>query len=166
MNINIKHILALVFAIVISIMLLFMATGCHNAKFHLDKFYKKGGVITCDTIYVSKTDTLVVKGKDGKDSLVYITTQVPCNCPEATVETKWQTRWQTRFDNKRFKDSLKIMARMYDDSLDAAVRINKQDNKADAKKTKYKERSGFPWWMLFLSIILVVGLLIIKQFRK
>ena len=140
--------------------------SCHNAKYHLDKFYSKGGVITCDTIYVSKTDTLVVKGKDGKDSLVYITTQVPCNCPEATVETKWQTRWQTRFDNKRFKDSLKIMARMYDDSLDAVVKINKQDNKADTKKTKYEKRSGFPWWMLFLSIILVVSLLIIKQFKR
>ena len=44
-----------------------------------------------------------IKGKDGKDSLIYVTTQVPCNCPEATVETRWQTRWQTRFDNKRFK---------------------------------------------------------------
>ena len=155
---------SLLYSVVLVIMTLL--TSCHNAKFHLDKFYKKGGVITCDTIYVEKTDTLVLKGKDGKDSLIYITTQVPCNCPEATVQTKWQTRWQTRFDNKRFKDSLKIMARMYDDSLSAAVKINKQDNKADTKKTKYTERSGFPWWMLFLAVILIAILFIIKQFKR
>jgi len=146
------------------IVLIMMAllTSCHDAKYHLDKFYKKGGVITCDTIYVSKTDTLVVKGKDGKDSLVYITKQVPCNCPQATVET----RWKTRFDNKRFADSMKIMARMYDDSLAAAVKINKQDNKAETKQVKYKERAGFPWWMLFLSLILITILFIIKQFKR
>jgi hypothetical protein len=153
----------------ISVILMIMTAllmSCHSAKYHLDKFYKKGGVITCDTIYVSKTDTLVVKGKDGKDSLIYITTQVPCNCPQATVETKWQTRWETRFDNKRFKDSMKIMARMYDDSLAAAVKINKQDNKAETKQVKYKEKDSFPWWMLFLSLILLVSFFIIKQFKR
>jgi hypothetical protein len=154
------------FVLLTLLSLLAIVSSCHNAKYHLDKFYSKGGKITCDTIYVEKTDTIVVKGKDGKDSLIYITSQVPCNCPEATVETRWQTRWQTRFDNKRFKDSLKIMARMYNDSLSAAVKINKQNTKAETKKTKYTERSGFPWWMLFLSIILVAILLIIKQFRK
>jgi hypothetical protein len=136
--------------------------SCHDAKYHLDKFYSKGGKITCDTIYVEKIDTLVVKGKDGKDSLVYITTQVPCNCPQATVET----RWKTRFDNKRFADSMKYMARMYDDSLKAATKQNKQDNKAETKQTKYKERAGFPWWMLFLSLILLITLFIIKQFKR
>lgn len=136
--------------------------SCHDAKYHLDKFYSKGGKITCDTIYVEKIDTLVVKGKDGKDSLVYITTQVPCNCPQATVET----RWKTRFDNKRFADSMKYMARMYNDSLKAATKQNKQNNKAEIKQTKYKERAGFPWWMLFLSLILLITFFIIKQFKK
>jgi hypothetical protein len=149
----------LIFILSISITFL---TSCHNAKYHLDKFYSKGGKITCDTIYVSKTDTLVAKGKDGKDSLIYITTQIPCNCPQATVET----RWQTRFDNKRFKDSLKIMARMYDDSLAAAIKINKQDNKAQTKQIKYKEKDSFPWWMLFLSLILLISFFIIKQFKR
>ena len=146
----------------IALIMMALLTSCHDAKYHLDKFYKKGGVITCDTIYVEKIDTLVVKGKDGKDSLVYITTQVPCNCPQATVET----RWKTRFDNKRFADSMKYMARMYDDSLKAATKQNKQNNKAETKQTKYKERAGFPWWMLFLSLILITLLFIIKQFRR
>ena len=136
--------------------------SCHDAKYHLDKFYLKGGVITCDTIYVEKTDTLVVKGKDGKDSLIYITKQVPCNCPQATVET----RWKTRFDNKRFADSMKVIAKMYDDSLSAAINMNKQDNKAATKQVKYVEKDTFPWWMLFVSIFLVCGLFIIKQFKR
>jgi hypothetical protein len=153
------------FKISVVFLLLSIAVGCSDARQAqngLKKFYKNGGVITCDTIYVSKTDTLVVKGKDGRDSLIYITKQVPCNCPQATVET----RWQTRFDNKRFKDSMKIMARMYDDSLAAAVKINKQDNKAETKQVKYKEKDSFPWWMLFLSLILLVSFFIIKQFKK
>lgn len=144
------------------ITLIAFLTSCHDAKYHLDKFYSKGGKITCDTIYVEKIDTLVVKGKDGKDSLVYITTQVPCNCPQATVET----RWKTRFDNKRFADSMKYMARMYDDSLKAATKQNKQNNKAETKQIKYKERAGFPWWMLFLSLILLITFFIIKQFKR
>lgn len=144
------------------ITLITILVSCHDAKYHLDKFYSKGGKITCDTIYVEKIDTLVVKGKDGKDSLVYITTQVPCNCPQATVET----RWKTRFDNKRFADSMKYMARMYDDSLKAATKQNKQDNKAETKQIKYKERAGFPWWMLFLSLILLITFFIIKQFKR
>ena len=144
------------------ITLITILVSCHDAKYHLDKFYSKGGKITCDTIYISKIDTLVVKGKDGKDSLVYITTQVPCNCPQATVET----RWKTRFDNKRFADSMKYMARMYDDSLKAATKQNKQNNKAETKQIKYKERAGFPWWMLFLSLILLITFFIIKQFKR
>jgi hypothetical protein len=146
--------------IVLIMMALLMS--CHDAKYHLDKFYSKGGKITCDTIYVEKIDTLVVKGKDGKDSLVYITKQVPCNCPQATVET----RWKTRFDNKRFADSMKYMARMYEDSLKAATKQNKQNNKAETKQIKYKERTGFPWWMLFLSLILLITFFIIKQFKR
>lgn len=150
----------LVYISVITLITLLMS--CHDAKYHLDKFYSKGGKITCDTIYVEKIDTLVVKGKDGKDSLVYITTQVPCNCPQAIVET----RWKTRFDNKRFADSMEVIADMYADSLKAATKQNKQNKKSETTQIKYKERSGFPWWMLFLSLILILTLFIIKQFKR
>jgi hypothetical protein len=171
MNIDIRHIITLIFATIISIALLFIVSGCHDAKFHLDKFYKKGGVITCDTIYVKKTDTLTIKGVDGKDSLIYITTTVPCNCPEATVKT----RWSVRFDNKRFKDSLKIVSGMYSDSLKAAIKNNKIDSKEEEKtnRTKIKEENrNYPWWMVFLSVmgtifivIILTKVLIPKPFR-
>jgi len=149
-------------SVYIVLTLLIVLMSCHDAKYHLDKFYSKGGKITCDTMYVEKIDTLLVKGKDGKDSLIYITKQVPCNCPEATVET----RWKTRFDNKRFADSMKIIAKMYDDSLSAAIKMNKQDNKAQTTQIKYKENAGFPWWLLFVSLILITILFIIKQFKR
>jgi hypothetical protein len=156
MNIDVRHIITLIFATIISIVLLFMVSSCHDAKFHLDKFYKKGGVITCDTIYVKKTDTLTIKGVDGKDSLIYITTTVPCNCPEATVKT----RWSVRFDNKRFKDSLKIISGMYSDSLDVVVKNNKIDSKVE-KVIARQENKKQPWWITFLSVMGAIFIIII-----
>ena len=136
--------------------MLYVLSGCHDAKYHLDKFYTKGGVITCDTIYVPKIDTIHTKGVDGKDSLIYVVKNVPCNCPKATVET----RWMTRFDNKRFKDSLKIVSRMYSDSLKAVVKNNKIDSKVEKVIVK-QENKQQPWWITFLSVMGVIFIIII-----
>ena len=130
--------------------------SCHNAKYHLDKFYDKGGVITCDTTYVSITDTVYVKGADGKDSLVYIVKNIPAICPKATVET----RWMVRFDNKRFKDSLKIVSNMYADSLKSAIKNNKIDAKTSRVQIK-EENRNYPWWMVFLSVMGAIFICII-----
>jgi hypothetical protein len=171
MKIDIRYILALLTAIIASGFIMFAFISC-SSQYHLDKFYDKGGKITCDTIYVTKTDTLKVKGADGKDSLIYITTSVPCNCPEATVET----RWKTRFDNKRFRDSLKVISKMYRDSLKFAVKENKTNQKfatkqhKQAQKTKRtqfrQENKSFPWLWFFIAISLVSTFFIIKQFKK
>jgi len=130
--------------------------SCHNAKYHLDKFYDKGGVITCDTTYVNTTDTLHVKGVDGKDSLVYIVKNTPAICPKATIET----RWMVRFDNKRFNDSLKIVSNMYSDSLKSAIKNNKIDAKTNRVQIKEENRS-YPWWMVFLSVMGAIFICII-----
>jgi hypothetical protein len=170
MNLDIRYILILLITFIISGFLLFSLNSC-GPQYHLEKFYNKGGKITCDTVYVTKIDTLRIKGKDGKDSLIYITTTVPCNCPEATVET----RWRTRFDNKRFNDSLKIMAKMYKDSLKYAAkenRVNKKFGSKEFKQTQKTERTqlrqeneSFPWLWFFIAIILITILLIIKHFK-
>lgn len=143
-----------------SIIVLLLASvvlhSCHNAKYHLDKFYDKGGVITCDTTYVNTTDTVYVKGADGKDSLVYIVKNTPSICPKATIET----RWMVRFDNKRFKDSLNIMADMYSDSLKAVVKDNKIKAKTSRVQIKEESRS-YPWWMVFLSVMGAIFICII-----
>lgn len=156
MNIDIRHIITLFFATLISIVMLYMLSGCHDAKYHLDKFYTKGGVITCDTIYVPKIDTIHTKGVDGKDSLIYIVKNVPCNCPKATIET----RWMARFDNRRFKDSLKIVSGMYSDSLKAAIKNNKIDSKVEKVISK-QENKQLPWWITFLSVMGVIFIIII-----
>jgi len=171
MKIDIRYILALLTAIIASGFIMFAFISC-SPQYHLDKFYDKGGKITCDTIYVTKTDTLKVKGADGKDSLIYITTSVPCNCPEATVET----RWKTRFDNRRFKDSLKVISKMYHDSLKFAVKENKTNQKfatkqhKQAQKTKRtqfrQENKSFPWLWFFIAMSLISTFFIIKQFKK
>ena len=132
--------------------------SCHNAKYHLDKFYAKGGIITCDTTYIKNTDTTYIKGVDGKDSLVYIIKNIPC--PKASVET----RWMTRFDNRRFKDSLKIVSGMYSDSLKAAIKNNKIDSNQEGKtnRTQIKEENrNYPWWIVFLSVIGTIFIVII-----
>lgn len=171
MNIDVRHILALLISIILSGFISFYFMSC-TPTYHLQKFQDKGGKITCDTIYITKTDTLKVKGKDGKDSLIYITTTIPCNCPEVTVET----RWKTRFDNKRFKDSLKVMSRMYRDSLKYVTKQNRTNQKFQTKqnrtnqKTKRtqlrQENKSFPWLWLFIAISLVSTFFIIKQFKK
>jgi len=165
MQFDVRHIITLFFVTLISIVMLYILSGCNNAKYHLDKFYVKGGVITCDTTYIKNTDTLYIKGVDGKDSLVYIIKNTPC--PKATVET----RWMTRFDNKRFKDSLKIMAGMYSDSLRAAIKNNRIDSREEkiknaqeekTNRTKIKEENrNYPWWIVFLSVMGTIFIVII-----
>jgi hypothetical protein len=39
MNIDVRHIITLFFATLISIAMMYMLSGCHSAKYHLDKFY-------------------------------------------------------------------------------------------------------------------------------
>ena len=165
MQFDVRHIITLFFATLISIVMLYMLSGCHNAKYHLDKFYAKGGVITCDTTYIKNTDTIYIKGVDGKDSLVYIIKNTPC--PRATVET----RWMTRFDNKRFKDSLKIVSGMYSDSLKAAIKNNRIDSREEKTKNTQEEKTNrtqikeenrnYPWWMVFLSVMGTIFIVII-----
>jgi hypothetical protein len=65
---------------------------------------------------------------------------------------------------------LEKMMKLQNDSLSkqlkALVKTNKQDNKAETKQVKYKEKDSFPWWMLFLSLILLISFFIIKQFKR
>jgi hypothetical protein len=171
MNIDIRHILILFITLIFSGFLMFYLTSC-SPEYHFNKFKDKGGKITCDTVYVSKTDTLKIKGINGKDSIIYITTTTPCNCPEVTI----QTRWQTKFDNKRFKDSLKVISRMYRDSLKYATKQNKVNQRFATKqhkqnkkveKTKLRqENKKFPWLWFFIAISLVFTFLTIKQFKR
>lgn len=171
MNIDVRHILILLLTFILSGFIIFYTTSC-SPEYHFNKFKDKGGKVICDTVYITKTDTLKIKGKDGKDSLIYITTTIPYNCPEVTI----QTRWKTKFDNKRFKDSLQVISKMYRDSLRYATKQNKVNQKFGTKEHKQnqktertkirQENKSFPWLWFFIAISLLSTFLIIKQFKK
>jgi wyosine [tRNA(Phe)-imidazoG37] synthetase (radical SAM superfamily) len=80
-----------------------------------------------------------------KDTIVqYRTSYVP------------KTRYEIRFDNKRFNDSLKAVKSMYSDSLEAEIKINKQDNKVVIKANKEKKKSNLFMLGLMTGIILTL----------
>jgi hypothetical protein len=141
-----------------------------SPTFHLEKFYKKGGEIE----QVEKTVTIhdTIKGKDGKDSIIYRTVNV--ECPEPIIKT----RWKTRFDNKRFKDSLNLVRIQYKDSLRYALRTYKNELKNDYKviksndKTKRvetrQENKRSLWWLFFIlgAVTMVIVNFAIKYFKS
>jgi hypothetical protein len=119
--------------IILSLHLLF---SC-SVNYHLNKAIKKG--YRCDevgdTIRITSVDSIPYFLNDSivwekvitqKDTIIrYKTSFVP------------KTRYEIRFDNKRFNDSLKHIRKVYTDSLEAAIKINKQDNKT-VRKTRKK----------------------------
>lgn len=143
--------------------------GCHNSKYHLDKFYAKGGKFTCDTTFVEVPK--IIKGADGKLDTIY--TKVPCNCPEVTVP---KSRLEIRSDHKRFKDSLAHIEKMSKrreafliDSLSSQhkkeIALGKAQSKVDrqAEKTKKAAIKGETKWQntLLLSLVLITLIVLI-----
>lgn len=149
----------------IAIILIF--SSC-SPQFHLEKFYHKGGKIE----QVEKIVTVPVefKGKDGKDSTIYV--EVKADCPKPIIET----RWKVRFDNKRFKDSLNHYRKTYADSLSNAFKTNKTDKKADvktvksnnkSKNVKVRQENKRSWWLFWLGLTVgVILMLLIKIFIR
>jgi len=124
--------------IILSLHLLF---SC-SVNYHLNKAIKKG--YRCDevgdTIRITSVDSIPYIVNDSivwekvitqKDTIIrYKTSFVP------------KTRYEIRFDNKRFNDSIKHIRKVYTDSLEAAIKINKQDNKT-VRKTRKKSPNLF-----------------------
>ena len=144
------------------IVLILILCSC-SPKFHLDKFYKKGGKIEQVTKTVTLTDTVTI---NGKDSVIFRTVNI--DCPEPII----QTRWKVRFDNKRFKDSLNSVRTQYKDSLRYALRTHKNEVKNDyktvksndkTKRTVTRQENKRSWWLFWLGMAVgVIIMLIIK----
>ena len=130
---HIDEVLMIVYAVFLSV-IIYHLSSC-SPTYHLNKFHKKGGKIECkgDTTTIVKT----IKGKDGKDSLIY----VPVT--EYVPQIEYKTKWQVRFDNKRFKDSLNVVRRMYKDSVRTVVKTEKIKGKTEVKVQRVKSR----WWL-------------------
>ena len=93
----------LVSLILTAIAVTFVFSSCSDARMvaiHLKKAEKHGGKIVCDTTFIEVPK--LVKGKDGKDSLIYVSTPVPCK-PCQPCETKREIKWKYKYDLKRQK---------------------------------------------------------------
>jgi len=145
MKINYTHLATLVFMFLLSIYLFFMIS-C-SAKFHQRKFIEKGGKIICDTTVV--TVNTIIKGKDGKDSIIY--REVSVKCPELQAPL---TRYEIRYQYKTIRDTLKL------------IKYNTKYKYKEAIKTiKNDKRKGFAFNFRFLGVIAFLILLIVLLFK-
>lgn len=145
MKINYTHLATLVFMFLLSIYLFFL-TSC-SAKFHQRKFIEKGGKIICDTTVV--TVNTIIKGKDGKDSIIY--REVSVKCPELQAPL---TRYEIRYQYKTIRDTLKL------------IKYNTKYKYKEAVKTiKNDKRKGFAYNFRFLGVIAFLILLIVLLFK-
>jgi hypothetical protein len=129
-------------------------------KKHWDKFVYYGGKIDSAERIIRVTNT--IKGKDGKDSLIYI--DVPVKCPEPKIDYK--DRWYIRRLDKAEKDSLvklynhrekmsKIRASAVEDSLKKVIQLERAKSKT--------VKSEYSWigkiiWSLVLVLLIIIAL--------
>lgn len=145
MKINYTQLSTLVFFVLLSIYLMFLIS-C-SAKFHERKFIQKGGKIEQTEKIITIHDT--IKGKDGKDSIIY--RQVSVNCPELVAPP---TRFEIRYQYKTIRDTLKV------------IKYNiKYKNKLAVKTLKNDKKRGFGYNLRFLGIIALLILLIVLSFK-
>ena len=122
------------------LLIVFLLASC-TPQFHLNKFYKKGGKLECDTTTIYKLDTIV---KDG-DTLIL---ERPFTVIEKQIEYK--TRWKTRYEYKYHRDTLRV----YRDRIKYKYKEVKKEQRTEAKNKpiKYVNR--------ILAILLLIAVII------
>jgi hypothetical protein len=144
MKINLTQLASLVFAILLSIYLMFLIS-C-SAKFHQKKFIQKGGKIEQTERTVTVTDTLRI---NGKDSIIY--RQVNVDCPELVAPL---TRYEIRYQYKTIRDTLRLIK--YD---------IKWKTKEAVKTLRNDKKKSFGYNLRFIGIIAFLILLIVLLFK-
>lgn len=146
------------------IIILSLFVGCRTAQWHYEKAVDKGMVVKPETITAVVRDT--IKGEDGKDSIIYRDIELPC--PDIEFP---QTRWEKRLENRRLKDSLKYMRKMYNDSLNfsfktikannallkdslrEARKINNSDNRRARSESRHNSYGFFDYFLLVIVFL-------------
>ena len=121
---------------------IWIANSC-SPDYHLNKYKKKGGKITCDVDTVKIYDTIVTPNDTiviSRDSLIIRT------------NTNVVTKYEVKYDYKRFRDSLRAVKAMYKDSVKTVVK----EKRIEGKTIVRTERAKGKWW-LWLLIGIVVG---------
>ena len=122
--------------------IIWLANSC-SPEYHLNKYKKKGGKITCEVDTVKIYDTIVTPNDTiviSRDSLIIRT------------HTNVVTKYEVKYDYKRFRDSLRAVKAMYKDSVKTVVK----EKRIDGKTIVRTERAKGKWW-LWLLIGIVVG---------
>ena len=126
-------------------------------KKHWEKFVYYGGKIDTVERTIRITDT--IKGKDGRDSIIY--RDIEIKCPEPTIEYK--DRWHVRRLDRQTEDSLKHVEKMakyrhafVEDSLSKVIKLERAKS-----KTVKSEDAWVGKLMRGLAALLVLVLLII-----
>lgn len=138
---------------------IFLTLGSCSRQYHFERFIEKGGKIEPKIEWKTVTKTDTIKGKDGRDSLIYCFDSIPY----AVYETKYVPKWQIKFDNKRFEDSLKHIQLMYRDSLKNAVKSQKIESKTEIKTKKIEKELSWYWKLAFIFIGFSVVCFLIKR---
>jgi hypothetical protein len=148
--------------------------SCSDAKLvqhHLKKAEKHGGKIVCDTTYIDVPK--IVKGRDGKDSLIYVETAIPCK-PCQPCETKREIKWKYKYDLKqqKLRDAFIIdsMNKVLTNDIKHAQIKRKSDKNASKQNTKTETANnktvniGFIVFGIVGSLVLL--LLLLYKFKR
>ena len=146
MKLNFNHLLAFLWACLLSFILMLYMTSC-SAQYHYKKAIKKGVQIvpTHDTITLTKVDSILINNEWVKvvtefDTIIqYNTVYVP------------KTRYQTRIEYKTKKDSLQTIRY-----------VTRQETKQVAKQSG----SRLVWAIAFGLVALIVLVLIINRVKR
>jgi hypothetical protein len=172
MKINFNHLIALIWAFLISLLWLFTMYSCSiehhlsKAQKHIDIAKQKGAVIKPDTVwqynYTKETifDTITNTYKEvlKKDSTA---TTINNNI------TPGMSRQEKKALDSYYKHLEKMM-RLQNDSLSKQLRTyikaNKQENKTERITTRIENKQ--PWaWVIFAILILIIILVFKKIFK-
>jgi len=172
MKINFNHLIALIWAFLISFLWLFTMYSCSiehhlsKAQKHIDIAKQKGAVIKPDTVwqynYTKETifDTITNTYKEvlKKDSTA---TTINNNI------TPGMSRQEKKALDSYYKHLEKMM-RLQNDSLSKQLRTyikaNKQENKTERITTRIENKQ--PWaWVIFAILILIIILVFKKIFK-
>jgi hypothetical protein len=142
MKINFNHLLAFIWACLISILWLIFMTGC-SAQHHYNKAVKKGLKVETqsDTIRLTKTDSIFINNE-----WVKVVTEFDTIIKFNTVIVP-KTRFQERLIYKTKKDSFETIRY-----------VTRQETKQVAKQS-------FPWRILIVCLFIGLVISVIKYRR-
>ena len=149
-------------------LLAFVFSSCSDSRmveYHLKKAEKHGGKIVCDTTFIEVPK--LVKGKDGKDSLIFVKVPIECQpCQPCEKETRFEIKWKYKYDLKKQKARDAFIRDSMNEVFNKEVKLAKIEGKQAKIETKAKTKTDTAnnksWniTMIALSIFGVLAVLI------